>query len=103
MTTSVEVDLFVCGAVTERSTRTVRNLTALCAERYGTHYTVNVIDVLAEPEIAERSNVIATPLAIVRRPLPARRFVGDLSDVDPDLWPKPNGPAPSRHTATQGA
>lgn len=79
---SVEIDLFVCGAATERSQDAMRNLAFVCRSRYGDDFTVNVVDVLDEPDAAERANVIVTPMIVVRQPLPVQRFVGDLRDLD---------------------
>ncbi len=75
----VEIDLYVCGASTARSTTTMRNLANECSARYGTEYSINVIDVLRNPAIAERANIVATPTTVIRRPLPSLRLVGDLS------------------------
>ena len=86
--TMVEIDLYVCGASTERSQTAMRNLADHCAERYGENYTVNVIDVLRNPGIAERVNVVATPTTVIRRPLPAHRLIGDLSSPESFAgWP----------------
>lgn len=85
----VEIDLYVCGALTERSQVTMRNLAEQCTTRYGDGYTINVIDVLRNPGIADRVNVVATPTTVIRRPLPAHRLVGDLSTAEAfDGWPE---------------
>jgi circadian clock protein KaiB len=41
---------------------------------------IEVIDVLARPDLAEEEEVLATPALIRFRPLPRRNVIGDLSD-----------------------
>ncbi len=39
-----------------------------------------IVDVLEQPQAAEKAKVIATPTLIKEIPLPCRRIVGDLCD-----------------------
>jgi circadian clock protein KaiB len=48
--------------------------------------TIDVVDLSAHPEIAEADRVIATPMLVRVAPEPARRIVGDLSDLDRVRW-----------------
>ena len=48
--------------------------------------TLEVVDVLAHPEIAESERIIATPMLVRVSPDPVRRIVGDLSDLDRVRW-----------------
>ena len=41
-----------------------------------------VIDVSRFPQIAEENKVLATPTLVRERPLPRRKVIGDLSDLD---------------------
>ena len=43
---------------------------------------VEVIDVLENPELAERAAIIATPTLAYEHPIRPRRIIGDLSDVE---------------------
>ena len=47
---------------------------------------VEVIDVRERPEVAEEERILATPLLVRVSPEPARRIVGDLSDVERVRW-----------------
>lgn len=76
----VELDVYVAGT-TDRSTDAVRNLTGICERLFGSHYDIRVVDVLQDPDAAERQRIIATPTVVRRLPLPSRRIVGDLSDI----------------------
>ena len=72
--------LFVTGE-TGRSRQAAENLRELCEARVADLYELEVIDVLDHPELAEEDRIIATPTAIRLLPLPARRVIGDLSDL----------------------
>ncbi len=47
----------------------------------GPHCTIEIIDVLAEPELAERAGILATPTLSYEHPERPRRIIGDLSDA----------------------
>jgi circadian clock protein KaiB len=42
-------------------------------------YNLTIINIVDNPEIAEKENILATPLLVRVFPEPQRRFVGDLS------------------------
>ena len=80
MRTRVEFEVYVTGA-DGRSAAAVRNLTALCESGFDGDYLIRVIDVLDDPDAAERQRIMATPMIVRRHPLPDRRVIGDLEDV----------------------
>jgi circadian clock protein KaiB len=41
-----------------------------------------IIDVLERPQLAEDERILVTPTLIKPLPLPSRRVIGDLSDMD---------------------
>jgi circadian clock protein KaiB len=43
-------------------------------------YTVEIVDLLDHPHLAEGEQIIAVPTLIKRLPAPLRMLVGDLSD-----------------------
>jgi circadian clock protein KaiB len=62
-----------------------RNLDRLCRyfEAGGrADVEATVVDVLAAPQLAEAHRIIATPTLVKEHPLPARKVIGDLSDLD---------------------
>lgn len=71
--------LYVAGR-TQRSMRAKFNLRRICDEYLGHDYQLTLIDIEAQPELAERANVFATPLTVKVAPPPVSRVVGDLSD-----------------------
>jgi circadian clock protein KaiB len=73
--------LFVAGQSpnTERILQILHEL----LEKYLNHaYTLKVIDVLNHPDQAEANQVSATPTLVKVYPLPMRRVIGDLENVD---------------------
>ena len=73
--------LFIAGA-SINSLRAVNNLKEVCDRFLVSKYSLEIIDVHQQKEIAEKENIIALPLLIKSFPLPERRMVGDLSDTE---------------------
>ena len=71
--------LFVAGR-SARAEQAIRNLEQLCEQHLGGDAEYEVVDVLANPEAAERHRVLSTPTLDKSAPQPARRVIGDLSD-----------------------
>jgi len=73
--------LLVTGA-TPNSTRAITNITEICEARLKGKYKLEIIDVYQQPFIAENEQIIALPLLIKKSPLPQRRLIGDMSDIE---------------------
>jgi len=73
--------LYITGA-TPNSLRAVENIKKLCEEFLKGRYSLEIIDVYQQAEIAEKEQLIALPLLIKKRPFPERRLIGDLSQFD---------------------
>ena len=71
--------LYVTGD-TERSLAAVANLRFLCETHLSGRYEVEVVDAAERPDLAEKEQVLATPMVIRLAPAPQRRVIGDLSD-----------------------
>lgn len=80
MNSRVEFDLYVAGSG-ERSNDAIRNLTRICERMSNRPYVIRVIDVLQDPDAAERQRILATPTVLRRLPLPTRQMVGDFVDA----------------------
>ena len=76
--TEYSFELYVAGDA-PHSLTAVRTLTDLCERRLPGRYELRVIDVLVDPEAAERAKILATPTLLKLRPSPHVRVVGDLS------------------------
>jgi len=71
--------LYVTG-VTSRSQAALKNLEKILGEDYKGVYSLNVIDVIKQPQLAEDDKILATPTLIKNLPPPVARIIGDLSD-----------------------
>ena len=72
--------LFIAGQ-SSRSERAVANLRRICQEQLAGRCEMTVIDVLERPQVAEDEKILATPTLVRQEPPPARRVIGDLSDL----------------------
>jgi circadian clock protein KaiB len=73
--------LYVAGQ-TSRSMTAIRNLELICKEHIGEHYHIEVIDLVKNPRLARDDQILAIPTLIRKIPVPARKIIGDLSNVD---------------------
>ena len=73
--------LFVSG-LTSRSQRAIANLKSICERHLAGRYRIEVVDLHQSPGLAHDEQIIATPTLLRVQPLPQRRVIGDLSQVD---------------------
>lgn len=73
--------LYVAGQ-SPKSVRAIANLRAVCEEHLAGRYTVEVIDLIEQPNLARRDEIIAVPTLVRRLPQPLRKIIGDLSDPE---------------------
>ena len=73
--------LYVAGS-TPRAMLAIENLKRICESDLSGRYHLEIIDVLAHPELAEQDKILATPTLIKQLPPPLRRVIGDLSDSE---------------------
>ena len=74
-----QLRLYVIGQ-TPNSIRAMDNLKRICEEQLAGQYDLRVVDILKEPQLAEKDKIIATPTLVKDLPPPLRRVIGDLSD-----------------------
>jgi circadian clock protein KaiB len=84
--------LYVTG-MTPKSTQAIANVRKLCEEHLAGCYELQVIDIYQQPRLAKGEQIIATPTLIKKLPLPLRKFIGDMSNMERflvgiDLEPK---------------
>ena len=72
--------LFITG-VSVNSVRALTNVKHICETRLAGRYSLEIIDVYQQREIAEQEQLIALPMLIKDLPLPVRRLIGDMSDT----------------------
>lgn len=71
--------LYVAGN-TPNSIRALKTLNTILEEDFKGVYTLKVIDVLKNPQLAEEDKILATPTLAKILPPPVRKIIGDLSD-----------------------
>jgi circadian clock protein KaiB len=79
-TSAFDLRLYVVDQ-SPRSLLAYANLKAVCEERLSGRYRIEVVDILAHPDVARTEGIVAVPTVIRRRPKPVRTAIGDLSDV----------------------
>ncbi len=85
--------LYVAGQ-TAKSIKAFANLKKICEEHLAGKYTIEVIDLSANPRLAKGDQILALPTLVRKLPPPLRKIIGDLSDservlVGLDLRPRP--------------
>ena len=73
--------LYVLGA-TPNSQRAIKNIKDICEQHLQGRYTLKVIDLYQQPQLAEGEQIVATPTLVKKLPLPLRRILGDLSNTE---------------------
>lgn len=76
-----ELRLYVAGQ-TPKSILALKNITRYCQENLEGRYTIEVIDLLVTPQLAEGDQIVAIPTLIRKVPVPIRKIIGDLSDEE---------------------
>ena len=71
--------LYIAGK-TQKAERAMANLKKICEEELADQYTVEIVDLLKQPHLAEGEQIVAVPTLIKKLPAPLRTLVGDLSD-----------------------
>jgi len=79
--TKFALKLYITGQTT-KSKRAIANLQQICDEELSGQYTMVVIDILEQPQLAENEKILATPTLIREVPQPLRRIIGDLSNTE---------------------
>lgn len=76
-----ELRLYVAGKTT-RSVTALNNLKKYCEEHLSGQYSIEVIDLLEHPQLAEGDQILAVPTLVKKVPEPVRKIIGDLSNEE---------------------
>ena len=79
-----ELRLYTAGQ-TPKSLAAFANLKRLCEEHLKGRYTIEVIDLTRNPQLAAGDQIVAIPTLVRKLPEPLRRIVGDLSNTERTL------------------
>ncbi len=77
----VELRLYVAGQ-TSRSLAAIDNLKRICEKNLKGRYTIEVIDLVQNPQLARADQIVAIPTLVKELPPPLRRIIGDLSNSE---------------------
>jgi circadian clock protein KaiB len=64
------------------SLRAIANARAICKEHFATGHELEIVDLLEHPQRGLADGIIVTPTLLKLMPLPARRVIGNLSDIN---------------------
>lgn len=79
-----ELRLYVAGQ-TPKSLLALENLKKICETYLKGKYQIDVIDLVAHPELARADQIVALPTLIRKFPPPMKRILGDLSNRERTL------------------
>jgi circadian clock protein KaiB len=73
--------LYIAGQ-TPRSVAAIANLKRICDQHLAGKCKIEIVDLMANPALARRHQIIAIPTLIRQLPEPVKRIIGDLSNVE---------------------
>lgn len=90
-----ELRLYVAGQ-TPKSIQALKNITRYCRENLEGEYSIEVIDLLVNPQLAAGDQIFAIPTLVRKVPEPIRKIIGDLSNEERVLVGLNIRPVPSK-------
>ena len=76
-----ELRLYIAGQ-TPKSILALKNITKYCEEYLFGQYSIEIIDLLKNPQLAEGDQIFAIPTLVRKFPKPLRKIIGDLSNEE---------------------
>lgn len=76
-----ELRLYIAGQ-TPKSVLAIKNINKYCKEHLSGKYSIEVIDLLKNPQLAEGDQIFAIPTLVRKVPEPIRKIIGDLSNEE---------------------
>ncbi len=76
-----ELRLYIAGQ-TPKSILAIKNINKYCKEYLDGKYSIEVIDLLKTPQLAEGDQIFAIPTLVRKFPEPIRKIIGDLSNEE---------------------
>jgi circadian clock protein KaiB len=76
-----ELRLYVAGK-TARSLMAFSNLKKICEEHLPDSYSIEVIDLLENPQLGKGDQILAIPTLVRKLPEPIKKIIGDLSNTE---------------------
>jgi circadian clock protein KaiB len=76
-----QLRLYVAGK-TPKSITAFANLKKICAEHLEGMCSIEVVDLLENPQLAQGDQILAIPTLVRRLPEPIKKIIGDLSNTE---------------------
>ncbi len=76
-----ELILYIAGQ-TPKSILALKNIRKYCEEHLSGKYSIEIIDLLKNPQLAEGDQIFAIPTLVRKFPQPLRKIIGDLSNEE---------------------
>jgi circadian clock protein KaiB len=76
-----ELRLYVAGQ-TPNSIRAFANLKKIAEEHLKGKYTIEIVDLVTNPQLAAGDQILAIPTLVRKLPEPIKKIIGDLSNTE---------------------
>jgi circadian clock protein KaiB len=73
--------LYIAGQ-TPKSITALTNLKKICQEHLANEYSIEIIDLVRNPELARTDQIFAIPTLVRNLPTPIKKIIGDLSNTE---------------------
>ena len=73
--------LYVAGQ-TPKALTAFANLKMICENQLNGKYSIEVIDLLINPQLGAEDQILALPTLVRKLPVPVRKIIGDLSNTE---------------------
>ena len=73
--------LYIAGQ-TPKSIKALNNIKKYAEEHLAGKYSIEIIDLLVSPHLAEGDQILAVPTLVRKFPEPIRKIIGDLSNEE---------------------
>jgi circadian clock protein KaiB len=73
--------LYVAGQ-SPKALTAFANLKKICQEQLQGKYSIEVIDLLKNPQLGAEDQILALPTLVRKLPVPVRKIIGDLSNTE---------------------
>lgn len=73
--------LYIAGQ-TPKALTALENLEKICEEQLNGKFTIEVIDLLKNPQLGAEDQILALPTLVRKLPVPVRKIIGDLSNTE---------------------
>ena len=73
--------LYIAG-MTPKAMAALANLKSICEEHLQGKYSIEVIDLVKNPQLGEGDQILATPTLVRALPMPIKKIIGNLANID---------------------